>query len=100
MGEERAAIGERLGVGAQPRAQGVDDRAVGDGGPSVAEPQRTRSKPAAASAARRALADPGLAAEQDDRALARAGPLGRLVQPGELIRPPDQRVRSLISRAV
>ena len=58
--------------------------------PSEADPPEDAIEAGGGLGGQRALADPGLAAEQDDRALALAGPLGRLVQPGELVRPPDQ----------
>ena len=67
VGEERAAVGERVGVGAQPRAQGGDDRPVGNGGAvggGAAEDDRRRRL--AASCGEAALADPGLAGEKQE----------------------------------
>ena len=59
--------------------------------PSVAAPRRTTVEAGGGLRGEPALADAGLAAEQEERAVALAGALGRLAQPGELVRPADQR---------
>ena len=91
VGEERPALVERLRVGAQPRAQGGDDRAVGDGRALGRGAAQDESGVGGRLFGEPALADAGLAAEQDDRAGALAGALDRLAEPGELGRPADER---------
>ena len=90
VGEERAALGERVGVRPQLRAQRLDDRAVGDRGPVGRGSPEGPVEAGGDLGGEGALADPRLAGQQDDRAVALPGPLGRLVQLGELVRPSDQ----------
>jgi hypothetical protein len=91
VGEERAAAGERIGVGAQPRPQGGDDRPVGDGGAVGCGAVEDDLGPVRGFLGEAALADPGLAGEEQERAVPFLRSLDTLTQAGELLRPSDQR---------
>jgi hypothetical protein len=91
VGKERTAARQRLRIDAQPRSQCLDDRAVGHGDAARREPAQNEFRPRRAFLGEAALADPRLAAQQQQGAASFSCSSSRGLDLGQLGRPADER---------